>query len=88
MGPLSTSERRDLIDLLSQYQSCFASNTHELGCTDLVQMKIKLATDHWYNDLPNVIWGINNTVNDATTYKGQEEKGQFVTFCDERKDEA
>lgn len=41
-GPLNKNDYDSLISLLSDYNDCFASNTKELGCTDLIQMKIKL----------------------------------------------
>lgn len=44
-GPLNEKERNDLIDLLCKYGDCFASSTRELGCTNLLEMKIKLTTD-------------------------------------------
>lgn len=45
VGPLSDQERHSLIALLLTYKDSFASNTNELGCSDLVQMKINLTTD-------------------------------------------
>lgn len=31
--------------LLTKHKHCFASGTHDLGCTNLIQMKIKLTSD-------------------------------------------
>lgn len=45
IGPIGEHERNCLIDLLSRHTSCFASNTSELGCSDLVQMRIKLTSE-------------------------------------------
>lgn len=43
-GPLNDTEHKNLIDLLLQYNDCFAKGTQDLGCTKLLQMKIKLNT--------------------------------------------
>lgn len=45
VGPLSKSDHNQLISLLSRYSNCFASCTKELGCTDLVQMRIRLSSN-------------------------------------------
>lgn len=45
LGPLNEKDRESLISLLSSYNDCIASTTQELGCTDLIQMNIKLTTD-------------------------------------------
>ncbi|KAG7306430.1 hypothetical protein JYU34_009065, partial [Plutella xylostella] len=42
VGALSEQELDCLINLLIKHKTCFACNTNELGCTDLVQMKISL----------------------------------------------
>ncbi|CAH2093270.1 unnamed protein product [Euphydryas editha] len=44
MGRLNENERNSLINLLIQYKHTFAINTKDLGCTNLLQMKIKLTT--------------------------------------------
>lgn len=46
IGPLNEKQRLELLNLLVQYEHCFAKNTSDLGCTDLVQMSIKLTNDH------------------------------------------
>lgn len=44
-GPLCETEHSSLMKLLTHFKRCFASSTHDLGCTSLVQMKINLTTD-------------------------------------------
>ena len=44
-GPLNKIEHDRLISLLYKYDNCFAQNTLQLGCTDLLQMKIKLNSE-------------------------------------------
>lgn len=43
-GPLNKNDHDSLINLLTNYSDCFASKTQELGCTNLLQMKIKLTS--------------------------------------------
>lgn len=45
VGPISESERTELINLLTEYSNCFARDTSELGCSNLAQMRIKLSSD-------------------------------------------
>lgn len=45
IGKLKENEHSKLTDLLLKYKDSFASSTKDLGCTNLVQMKIKLTTD-------------------------------------------
>lgn len=45
IGPLNKTDYKRLILLLNRYNSCFSNSTHDLGCTDLVQMKIKITTN-------------------------------------------
>jgi hypothetical protein len=44
IGPLNEKQHKILINLLLRNMDCFASNTKELGCSNLVQMKLKLTT--------------------------------------------
>lgn len=44
-GSLNDKDHEQLIKLLTHHGKCFASGTKDLGCTDLVQMKIKLTSD-------------------------------------------
>lgn len=44
-GSLNKNDHNSLINLLSNYNDCFANTSQELGCTDLLQMKIKLTSD-------------------------------------------
>lgn len=43
--PLNNNDHDSLINLLTKYSNCFVNKTQELGCTDLLQMKIKLTND-------------------------------------------
>lgn len=45
IGCLKDTENNDLISILVRYRDCFASETSELGCSNLVQMKIKLTSN-------------------------------------------
>lgn len=40
-GPIITEEQEKLIKLINRYRCCFALNTKELGCTDLITMEIE-----------------------------------------------
>lgn len=44
-GPLNKNDHDSLITLLTNYRDCFANKTKDLGCTDLLQMKIKLTSE-------------------------------------------
>lgn len=45
VGSLSELEKNSLINILTEFRSCFASDTNELGCTELVQMKINTTSN-------------------------------------------
>lgn len=45
VGNLGDDDRTKLFSLLSKYKCCFASDTFELGCSNLVDMKIQLTND-------------------------------------------
>lgn len=52
IGPVNEAERKALLELLSEYDDCFACDTNDLGCTNLVQMQIRLKSDQPINYRP------------------------------------